>query len=359
MRHEDEDVLGPLVHAQRLHPRAQARAGRLEDAHLARPSARTLRSRPGRAVHHHRPAGLAPQRQIHLSIPRVVELGVRLLQPRQLARAREVHRAVAGVHLGEEAQVGGHRLGHAPVRRRGQHQPPAPRLLLGEEGQQRLAVGQARGVQLHPPGHLRLEGRLALEQPQRRQHQQQRVALEQPSRPSCSVSVRTSVPSSSTTSGTSEAEAAAGEAEGITEAPQGSAGPRTGSIFTWGAAGPTQREGSGRAHSGWARISVCSGRRRMGWVLAMREARVVQEALHLGGRVRRRLRGEEVVQADEGRGARLGSPPPRAGTPGRRACPWAPARCAPGAAAPRSARATGGASPGTGAPRHTGRPAPP
>ncbi len=176
---EDEHVLGPLVHPQRLHPLAHAHSRGLEGAHLAPAQRAHLALQPRRAVHHHRPPCLAPQRQVHLAIPRVVELGVRLLEPRQLARPREVHHPIAGIHLLEQLQVRGHRMGDRLIRRGGQHQPSASRLLLVEKRQQRLAVGQARGVELHSAAHLCLEGRLALEHPQRREQQQQRVALQQ------------------------------------------------------------------------------------------------------------------------------------------------------------------------------------
>ena len=171
-RDEDQEVLRPLVGAERPHRRPQAIRAREDLDHLGR-SARGAEDAVGR-IDHDRTVRGSPDVEIGTGVPGVVEAAGAepLHQHLGLAVARQVGGPVAREHLREDPDVVGDRRDHLHVGGGGEDDPPAGRPLRSEVGEQLLTIRQRLGTDAHPPRDHPLESRLSPQEPER--HDEQR-----------------------------------------------------------------------------------------------------------------------------------------------------------------------------------------
>ena len=177
-RHEQQQVLDPLVHAQRLDPDACALAGVRErglDAQCAE-----LCTHAGTGACGHSGGAGVPDRQVGTAVAGVDEVRAdRRADRLQLAAAFQVQLHAAGQHGVEQTQVQSRGLGNAAVGGRGQHDASAAQALLADPCQQVGAPGQHGDVQHHAPRDLALQHQRPAQRPPQHAQQLQRVALQQ------------------------------------------------------------------------------------------------------------------------------------------------------------------------------------
>ena len=161
-RHNDEDVLGPLVQPDSLEPRLDGVDGVAEGADGLNAGAAQPGEQAAMRVRDHRVNGGREQMDVG---PRVADVGEAVgktgLEGGQLIPAGEVGCAVRGEYAGEDAEVGGDALGQQGVRASGEVDLPAGGMLLPEVFEKLLIVGQMCNVKRGDLRDLALEGGLA------------------------------------------------------------------------------------------------------------------------------------------------------------------------------------------------------
>ena len=170
-RHEEQEVLGPLVQAQGLEPGAGRVVGDREgllDRHRRSQMPGERRHPPGDDG----PGRGLPDRHVHDIVADIDEaVAVTLADGRELVVAGEIDGAVAAAREGEDAEPPGDRLDDPVVGRREQGELATARGLRLEPGQHRLVERQSADIERGPLGDVALEGRLAGPEPERQPHQ--------------------------------------------------------------------------------------------------------------------------------------------------------------------------------------------
>lgn len=177
-RYQHQQVLQPLVDAQRLDPGQQATVLRRQvGQHLGLPGRRA--DEPRTVVDHDRTTGMRPHLQVDLAVAHVVEAALTEAfgQRMALVATGQVGVAIAGHDFLEQAQVVGDGLHQQAVRGGAQHARP----LRGgaQDLQHTLVVGQGLCRELYARGQLALHVGLATQQPERNQEQVERVVGKQ------------------------------------------------------------------------------------------------------------------------------------------------------------------------------------
>ncbi len=159
-RDEDEEILHPLAHPDRLDERLRGQGNGRERLRQISILPQAVLDR-GRRVHGDGAPRLLPDGKVRRPVSRVVESPVAeaLHERARLRLAREVRRAVASHHLVEELEVRGHLLRPPEVGGGDEDESPAAALLPAQKFDQALVVRERRRFERHPVRDLSLETR--------------------------------------------------------------------------------------------------------------------------------------------------------------------------------------------------------
>ncbi len=175
-RHQQQQVLQPMLHAHRAQVVAPLGTVVIEDAlHLG--DARRRRRQPPRRPDEQGAPRRGPDRQVARAVAGVVEATLAEFGDEAVALglAGQVEPAVAGEHRLEEVQLAGHRLRDPRVGAGGQHQTAALALERTQVVQQFPGHGQGRDVDGRQQGQPVLQVRAPAGQPRRQLQQLQRL----------------------------------------------------------------------------------------------------------------------------------------------------------------------------------------
>ena len=176
-RRQQEDVLGPLVDADRLEERARQRTPvekSLDDRNLPY-SQRETEAESG--IGKHRLARVGQQRQIGAGVADVVEFAEVGFEEGELFSAGEVCDAVGGQNAGKDAEMSRHALGQWAIGAGGQVELAALAPLTAKVADELGVVGQPGDIERSAAGHLRLEACAAPGQPERQLPETGRIAV--------------------------------------------------------------------------------------------------------------------------------------------------------------------------------------
>jgi hypothetical protein len=179
-RHQQQQVLQPLVQAQRAQVRREPRADRGDHPlHLGYPARRLDQ----RVVRRHDGGGAryGPDIEVCACVARVVEPALAELrhEPGGLAAAREVDPVARSDHLGKQLQVRSQPVGQALVRGGGEYHL-APLVLGGAHERDHIVVQRdRRPLEAHRLGDPLLQIGTSAQPPQRQQQKLPRCALHQ------------------------------------------------------------------------------------------------------------------------------------------------------------------------------------
>src|SRR5437667_5203894 len=179
-RDEYDQVLHPLMRAQRLNEHVEERFWLFENAADVRalPGAG---SEPRIAANQDRVPRLFPDWQIHGRIPRIIKAAPakKLRQPRRLVFAPQIRSAIAAQHVREDAQVLRYESGESRIRCGDEEDRPLTTLFGAQEFDQSVVVRQRGDIECDARGNLRLEMGASAQQPEWDGKQIKRVVLEQ------------------------------------------------------------------------------------------------------------------------------------------------------------------------------------